>query len=265
MTATGDPTAAIAAVIVCALVSVGVLAAFRVRAFLRPAIAVFRGSVQLGILSLVLSGIIADIRWVGAVLILMLAAAAWTASGRLGRNRRTIAAVACAMAAGVAVTGIVVFGLGAVPLTGRYLLAVGGIVIGGAMTVATVTGRARAAMLTDRWDQVEGWLALGARPRRATADIARESAWTGLVPLTDQTRTTGLVVLPGAFVGAVFGGLSPWDAGVFQITVLAALVCSGSITAVVLLLILGGETPGASTAETGRGAPPATARQSAPR
>jgi putative ABC transport system permease protein len=55
----------------------------------------------------------------------------------------------------------------------------------------------------------------------------------------DQTRTTGLVVLPGAFVGAIFGGLSPVDAGVFQILVLVSILASGSIASVITLSIVG--------------------------
>lgn len=231
----------IGAVALCAAVSTAVLLAFGVGSFVRPALAILRGAAQLAILAVILSGVISDIRWVLGFLAVMLVAAVFTASGRLGRTRRTVLAVAAAMATGVALSGAIVFGFAVVPFTGRYLLAVGGILIGGSMIVATVTGRALSATLADRWDQVEGWLALGARPRQATIGLAREAAWTGLVPLTDQTRTTGLVVLPGAFVGAVFGGLSPVAAGAFQIVVLAALVASGSLAAVVLLMILRGD------------------------
>lgn len=235
-----DAGAVSAAVALCAVVSVAVLLMFGVASFSRPAVAIIRGAAQLAILTVILSGVITDVRWVLVFLTVMFVAAVITAAGRLGRTRRTVLAVATAMAAGVVLSAGIVFGCGAVPFTGRYLLAVVGILIGGSMTVATVTGWALAMTLTDRWDQVEGWLALGARPRQATIALAREAAWTGLVPLTDQTRTTGLVVLPGAFVGAVFGGLSPVAAGVFQITVLGALVSSGSLVAVLLLMILRG-------------------------
>ena len=50
------------------------------------------------------------------------------------------------------------------------------------------------------------WLALGATPRQAVRDIARTAAAEALLPAIDQTRTVGLVTLPGAFVGALFGG-----------------------------------------------------------
>lgn len=47
----------------------------------------------------------------------------------------------------------------------------------------------------------------------------------------DQAKTTGLVTLPGAFVGAIFGGVSPLEAGRFQIVVLAGLMTAGAISA----------------------------------
>ena len=60
-----------------------------------------------------------------------------------------------------------------------------------------------------------------------------------LIPATDQTKTTGLVTLPGAFVGAIFGGLSPLEAGRFQIVVLASIMAAAAITAVVVARGLG--------------------------
>jgi putative ABC transport system permease protein len=51
----------------------------------------------------------------------------------------------------------------------------------------------------------------------------------------DQTRTTGLVTLPGAFVGALFGGASPLQAARFQLVVLVGLLVAESVAAVVLL------------------------------
>ena len=123
------------------------------------------------------------------------------------------------MAGGVIVAGTVVFATGAIEFTPRYVLAVGGIVIGNAMTISTMSGRRFVELVNDRWDEVEGWLALGARPRQATVDLVRSAISAALVPTVDQTKTTGLVTLPGAFVGAIFGGVSPLEAGRFQIVV----------------------------------------------
>ena len=64
-------------------------------------------------------------------------------------------------------------------------------------------------------------------------------AHAAMIPSTDQTKTTGLVTLPGAFVGAIFGGLSPLEAGRFQVVVLAAIMATASLTAVLVALGLG--------------------------
>jgi putative ABC transport system permease protein len=107
------------------------------------------------------------------------------------------------------------------------------------MTIATLAGRRFFEAVVEQWDQVEGWLALGATPRQATVIQARQAVHAALIPSTDQTKTTGLVTLPGAFVGAIFGGASPLEAGRFQVVVLASIMAAGSITAVALIRALG--------------------------
>ncbi|WP_340641110.1 ABC transporter permease [Promicromonospora panici] len=46
---------------------------------------------------------------------------------------------------------------------------------------------------------------------------------------TDQTRTTGVVSLPGAFVGAVFAGSPPLEVAGFQLLLLASILAVGGI------------------------------------
>ena len=204
-----------------------------------PALAVLRGTVQLAAISLVLSGVIRDPLWITVALLVMFGVATTTAARRLGTLRSRLAPVAAAMAAGVVCALGVVFVTGAIEFTPRYVLAIGGIVIGNAMTSATLSGRRFVELVDDRWDDVEGWLALGATPRQSTVDLVRRAIHAAMVPSTDQTRTTGLVTLPGAFVGAIFGGISPLEAGRFQIVVLAAIIAAGAIVATSLTHMLG--------------------------
>ena len=211
-----------------------VLLAARASAPWAPAAAIARGVLQLAAVSLVLTGVIRSPILIGLALGVMFIVATCTSARRLGDLRTMVLPVAGAMASGILVSAVVVFGSGAIALSPRYALALGGIVIGNAMSIATIAGRRFRELVDDRWDEVEGWLALGATPGRATADLVRRAVSAALVPTVDQTRTTGLVTLPGAFVGAVFGGVSPLEAGRFQIVVLAAIMATGSITAVLL-------------------------------
>lgn len=197
--------------------------------FLQP-IAIARAVVQLGLLSLVLSGIIRSPFLVGLFLAVMVLAASWVVHSRLNLGLRSIPMIMGIIVVASALPTLVIFSVGAVEASPRYLLALGGIVVGNAMTVSTLMGRGMlAAFRTDR-DEIEGWLALGAAPRQAARRVVRAAATTALIPSTDQTRTTGMVTLPGSFVGAVFAGASPLVAAQFQLLVLAAVLAAGAIT-----------------------------------
>ena len=235
MISLADLAPTLGALAILILITVLVLRASRSEEFMAPAVAILRGAVQLALISLVLGGIITSSVWVGVALLVMFTVAAGTATRRLAWSWRRFIAVATTMAAGVVVTLAVVFGTGAIEFTPRYVLAVGGIVIGNSMTIAVLSGRRFFEAVHEQWHEVEGWLALGATGRQATLAQARQSVHAALIPSTDQTKTTGLVTLPGAFVGAIFGGASPLEAGRFQVVVLASILAAGAITAVALI------------------------------
>ncbi|MBT2565317.1 ABC transporter permease [Arthrobacter sp. ISL-85] len=227
------------AVAILAALTVGILWGSRTPSYLSPALAILRGAAQLAAISLILGGVISSPIWVGAALLVMFTVASITATRRLTWSWPRFALVAATMAAGILVTLSIVFGTGAIEFSPRYVLAVGGIVVGNSMTIATLAGRRFFEAVLEQWDQVEGWLALGAASRQATLVQARRAVHSALIPSTDQTKTTGLVTLPGAFVGAIFGGASPLEAGRFQVVVLASIMAAGSITAVALIRSLG--------------------------
>ncbi|MGO4692438.1 ABC transporter permease [Glaciibacter sp. 2TAF33] len=225
-------------VLLLSVVTAMVLRGYRTRHPFAPAAAVLRGALQLAAISLVLSGIITSPVWVGLGLGVMLVAAIGVVGRRIGPSPRHFGWAAAAMTLGTIVTLAIVFVSGAIEFSPRYVLAIGGIIVGNAMSIATIAGRRFGEAVTDHWDEVEGWLALGATPRQSTRDLARRSVAFAMIPSTDQTRTTGLVTLPGAFVGAIFGGASPLEAGRFQIVVLAGILCAGSVVAVTLIHLL---------------------------
>jgi putative ABC transport system permease protein len=221
-------------VLVLAVITTAVLAAFRIPGLWAPVVAILRGAVQLAVISVILTGVITSPMWIAVALVVMFTIATSVATGRVGWSGRAALMMGSSIAAGVLVATTAVFATGALELTTRYALAIGAIVIGNAMSIATLTGRMFTTAIADHWDEVEGWLALGARPRTSTLQLARRAVRDALVPAIDQTKTTGLVVLPGAFVGAIFGGISPIEAGRFQIVVLAAIMAAGAITSVLV-------------------------------
>jgi putative ABC transport system permease protein len=225
--------------VVLAAVAVAVLTVGRVGQRRAVLVAAVRAAAQLTVVALALRGVFAAPVFVVLVLAVMFGVATWTAARRLRGTPVAGRAAVLACGAGAVVAVGTICGLPVLDRSVRTLVAVSGIVVGGTMTAATLTGRRLTEGLRRRRDEVEAWLALGATPRRAVQDIARDAAAEALVPALDQTRTVGLVTLPGAFVGALLGGASAEGAARFQLVVLVGLLCAESITAVLLAWLLG--------------------------
>ncbi len=165
----------------------------------------------------------------------MVATAALTAGGRLRPlpRRRLLAIAAIALPALGAVG--VLLAVGAFAATPRATIPTAGILIGGAMVAVTLTGRRLLEQLSSARDELETRLALGDRARDALAPLTRQAIVGALVPTIDQTRSAGLVTLPGTFVGLVLGGASPATAARLQLVVLLSLLavqlCSALLAA----------------------------------
>ena len=199
-----------------------------------PLTALLRAVVQLAIIATILRGVLAVPWTVVLFVVLMLSTASFTAGGRLGELPRGRVLALVGVLAGATVTLVLVFVLRLVELEARYVVAVAGIIIGNAMSAATLSGRNFLRAARARRDEVEAWLSLGATPAQAYDDVGRDAAREALLPTLDQTRSTGLVTLPGAFVGALFGGASPVVAAQFQLVVLAGIALTMLTTAVVV-------------------------------
>jgi len=207
-----------------------------------PLWAIGRAVVQLTVIALLLRGILSVPWTVAGFILLMLTTASWTAMGRLRElwhGRRT---AVLGVLAGALLTLVVIFGLRLVDFQVRYLVAVGGIIIGNSMSAATLAGRNFLRGSRARKDEIEAWLSLGATPAQAHEAIGREAVRESLLPTLDQTKSTGLVTLPGAFVGALFGGASPATAAQFQLVVLAGIALTMTVTGIVVTR-LAGRTP----------------------
>jgi putative ABC transport system permease protein len=207
-----------------------------------PLVVVVRAAVQLSVIALLLRGILAVPWTVAAFVVLMLTTASWTSARRIQGlwHGRRIAVLGVLSGAGFAL--VVIFALRLVHLDVRNLVAIAGIVIGNSMSAATLSGRNFRRTSQARRAEVEGWLSLGATPAEAHEQIGHEAVRESLLPTLDQTKSTGLVTLPGAFVGALFGGASPIVAAQFQLVVLAGVALAMTMTGIVVTR-MAGQTP----------------------
>ena len=182
-----------------------------------------RAVVQLAVVSLALAAIVRVQSLTVAFLAVMYATAALTAGRRMTRER-TAAWAAVPIVASTLPVVVALLLTGVLPTEPLAVIPVTGILIGGAMTACALAGMRGLDELSGRRGEVEAALSVGLMPRDAALEIARPAASSSLVPALDQTRTVGLVTLPGAFVGMLIGGASPVQAGAVQLFVLVALL-----------------------------------------
>jgi putative ABC transport system permease protein len=187
------------------------------------AVAGGRATAQLAAVSLVIGWVVQYLAATAGFLLLMCAVATRTAGRRLTAGRGWWWAAVPVVGPVAPLVGVLL-ATGLLPTRGIAMIPVTGILIGGALTATVLAGRRALAELTARAGEVEACLALGFLEREARLEIARPAASDALLPGLDQTRTVGLVTLPGAFVGMLLGGASPVLAGAVQLFVLIALM-----------------------------------------
>lgn len=194
--------------------------------------AALRATVQLAVVAVVITAVLGRVVWSILFGVFMLGIATVTSARRIGAPRAWLW-VGLAITAGIGPTLAMIFVSGAVPFTGAAIVPVAGIIIGGAMTASSLTGRRVFAALRDEYGTVEAGLSLGLLRSQAIDEVIERHLPEALVPGLDQTRTVGLVTLPGAFVGVLLGGGTPLQAGAAQLLVLVGLLAAQTTTVVV--------------------------------
>ena len=195
--------------------------------------AAIRGAAQLAAVSLILAAALAHL-WSSILVLVVMFAAAVGTSARRAKAGRSAGWLALPLAAGVGIVLPLMLVSQVVPLEGVALVPVGGIVLGGAMTATSLAARRALDAVEQRWGEVEAGLSLGLDVRDARMEVVRSAASDALLPGLDQTRTVGLVTLPGAFVGVLLASGSAVQAGAVQILVLVGLLlaqtCAVAVT-----------------------------------
>lgn len=140
---------------------------------------------------------------------------------------------ALALVAGAVPAVATILVTGAVPMEGIAVIPVAGIIIGNAMTANTLLGRRVYPALREEHDLYEASLALGMPAALSVRQIIHRRAPEALVPGLDQVSTTGVVTLPGAFIGVMLGGGTPVQAATAQALVLFGVMAAQTVTVAV--------------------------------
>lgn len=198
-------------------------------------VAVIRSAVQLIAIGYVIQAIFdEDSLWLVVLLIAaMVIFGAFTARRRARNVPGAFWPLFLSLAvAGAATLGLVV-ALGIFEPTPRYLVPVGGMVIGNSMTSAAVALNRLGDEIRDRAREIEATLALGATATVAAAPSLRRSLRSGTIALIDSTKTTGLIFFPGTMVGMLLAGAEPTDAVRLQLILLWVLLGAVALSALI--------------------------------
>lgn len=237
-----DPGAA--GVALSALLVVGVLGlalACGVNLIKEGLIASARTTVQLLGVGLILGAVFSHRTWfaVLGVLGVMCALAGLTAARRLEHALAgTGPAMTVLLTGSMALTLTYVAGVvvGVREPDPRYLIPLGGIILGSAITAATLAAQRLHDDLTEGHARVEAALALGASPAQATREPLRRALRAALTPTVNAMLLAGIIKLPGVMTGQMLGGAPPFAAAKYQIVVMFMLLFADGVTALGVLV-----------------------------
>lgn len=118
----------------------------------------------------------------------------------------------------------------------RYVIPIGGMVIGNSLNGVAVCLDRLFADLRSRAREIEALLALGATPWETVLPSARSALRAGLIPTLNSMAAAGIVFIPGMMTGQVLSGTDPRVAAAYQIVVLLMISAATAVGSVLSLV-----------------------------
>ncbi len=122
-------------------------------------------------------------------------------------------------------------------LDARLVLPILGMVLGNALTAASLALSTLLDLAARDRRAIEAHLAQGATPREAFRPIVQQTLRTSLMPTVNAMSVAGLVSLPGMMTGQILAGADPLHAANYQIMILC--VISGTAALAAFMTVLG--------------------------
>lgn len=209
----------------------------------RVSIATVRSVVQLLAVGLVIGWVFERDTWywIVGLLVLMALIAGFTAAGRMGGRLLRLSWLMSLILGAVTAIALVYYTqavIGVREWNPRYLIPLGGMMLGNAMTAATLAAERITSDLARDHADVEIYLALGASPWQAVQPALRRAVGAALTPTINSMLVVGVVQLPGMMTGQILGGTAPFQAALYQLLILTAILFCASLTATLSAALL---------------------------
>jgi len=173
-----------------------------------------------------------------SVILVMVTIAATVARGRIDRDLPKLLKwvwLAIFSAGAITMTYVSLFVIRLDPwYDPRYLIPLTGIVLGNAMTAASIAGDRLVSALRNNRTEIETHLSLGAMPAQAIQTYRQTAIKAGLIPTVNAMMVVGLVTLPGTITGQILAGADPLIAAIYQILIMFMLALATLIASLVV-------------------------------
>ncbi|MCE9624119.1 MAG: iron export ABC transporter permease subunit FetB [Deltaproteobacteria bacterium] len=202
-------------------------------------LASLRGFVQLSLVGFVLVWIFSfENLWVVfGVLIVMTFLAGLIAKKRGEGIPKVFPIVVLALAVSLSLTlSLLVLG-GSIQAQARFLIPLGGMVLGNSMNGAGLTLNRLKSEMDLRRPEILVYLSLGASNRQSVQKILKEVLRASLIPAIDTMKALGVIFMPGMMAGLIIAGKSPLLAVRYQIIVMFMLLASAALTNLIVVLL----------------------------
>lgn len=120
-------------------------------------------------------------------------------------------------------------------LSARYLIAIGGMLLGNVMSANIVAVNNFYQQLRTQKKYFLYRLGIGATQSEALRPFVKNSFQLSLKPILAKTATIGIVTLPGMMSGQIIGGSSPTTALRYQIAIMIAIYVAASLSVLLSL------------------------------
>ena len=173
-------------------------------------------------------------RWTGPILLAaMVLAAAQTSVARLKGMPGAFRVALWSLLLGSGTVIAVMVLAGVIDTSVSALIPVWSMVVANAMNGHALALERFRSDVAAHTGEIESALALGAALEATVAPYAQNSLAAGLIPSINNLRSLGIVWIPGLMAGMVLTGARPLEASVYQFVVLATILASSGLTALV--------------------------------
>lgn len=119
----------------------------------------------------------------------------------------------------------------------RYILPIGGMVLGNSLTGVSLAFERLFSDLERRSEEVTMLVSLGASPWEASLTSIRTAVSAGLIPTINAMNSVGIVSIPGMMTGQVIAGADPAQAAKYQIVVMLMVTAATAIATIMGVLL----------------------------